>query len=279
MAALIRYGGSYLVDDLLLGRICLGDARGFNDPFEFHFRPGKPISNALAKQRIADAMRSPDVQQFVAQAAITYGLNREKRKAILKEHRARIVEEFKATDLISTEYFRDKIFSFTDEVCKVLCCTRSDVDDYGENTMWSYYAANHAGVRIHLHPSFFSQFVRTFNIDYHEHPPVYESGPLSNVPMIQKFVVKVLSTKSKAWKHEHEVRTLVPVHQTFQAQAGGAKRFFTKLPPSDVTRVDLGIRFENPSKIDKTLREQFPTLRVFRAEKAPDSYRIVYREI
>ena len=280
METLIRYGGAYLVDDLLLNRMSVADAAEFNDPFEFHFTPGKPLSTSLAKRRVKRAMRSPKVRKHQQMVTEKLGLSRKEKRQILKENWKGIVEGFKAGDRISVEELREEIFSFTREAAKIVCCTRNDAEESAENCMWAYYADCHRGVRLHLKKSFYSRLVQWFEMEYLIDPPVFETSAIENPEVLIEFVFNAIGRKSSVWKHEKEVRLLIPISETFIADdIHGIKRYFTSLVEEQVERIDFGIRYDKASLPLERIAEKLPSVSIFRAIKSPDSYKIHYEQI
>lgn len=92
---------------------------------------------------------------------------------------------------------------------KICCLTRS----YQHNLMWAYYAGGHQGICVEvddiLEPR---DNYKRFDIRYIHQMPIVSSGT-----DIQEAVTKILTTKSKQWKHEQEVRYLVNNDDTLHA--------------------------------------------------------------
>ncbi len=196
MDTLIRYGGAYLAEDLLLNRMGVSDARSFNDPFEFHFKPGKPLSTAQAKLRIRQASERPAAKLHYEMIAKEIG--RKELKKNIRSNKKGLIEGMKTSDVISMNGFRDQIFTFTDEISKIVCCTQPNVEDAAENAMWAYYAGNHMGVRLHLNHSFYKRLERWLLIKYEDSPVAYEAWGLSDIEIIQDFVIDVIIRTSPA---------------------------------------------------------------------------------
>lgn len=84
---------------------------------------------------------------------------------------------------------------------KICCLTRS----YQHNLMWAYYADGHQGICVEvddvLEPK---NNYKRFDIKYSRQMPL-----ISNGTNVEDAIIKILTTKSKQWKHEQEVRYLV----------------------------------------------------------------------
>lgn len=280
MDTLIRYGGDYLIDDLIMQRMSVADATEFNDPFEFHFSPGEPLSTSLAKQRVRKAMKSPAVLAHQKMVSEKFGISRKEKRRLLREHSKAIVEGFKQGDGMSIEGLREEIFRFTKEVAKIVCCTRDYVEDDAQNCMWAYYANDHRGVRLHLNDSFYSRLVKWFDINYMDDPPIFETAEMESPERLKEFVMNAIGRKSDAWIHEKEVRLLIPIEEVFLAEdVQGTKRHFTPLTEQQVVRIDFGIRYEKTESTWKRVAEKLPSVPVFRAIKSPKSYRVEYEQL
>lgn len=84
---------------------------------------------------------------------------------------------------------------------KIGCLTRS----YQHNLMWAYYADGHQGICVEVDDIYEPKNnYKRFDIKYSHQMPL-----VTNRMSVDDAIIKILTTKSKQWKHEKEVRFLV----------------------------------------------------------------------
>lgn len=277
MNVLTRYCGRYVVEDLLLGRMSVSNARGFNDPFELHFNAKESISHAEAKRRARFVADQPGAKNYWN--AISKDLPRARRRKLQQAIRPAQIEALKVADVLATARLREQVFEFFDHTGKLLCCTDPDVSHGAETAMWSYYANDHQGVRVHLNSGFFGP-VAPKAVEYLPSPRAYDSRETKTPHDLLDFIEKIIWTKSEAWKHEQEVRLLFPVDEVYQDKdTTGTVRWFRKVAPADLKRVDFGIRFDKAEELGSCLLDHFPDVELFQAIKPAGSYFCEYVRI
>lgn len=277
MKVLTRYCGRYVVEDLLLGRMSVSNARDFNDPFELHFNANEPISHAEAKRRARFVAEQPGAKNFWN--AISKDLPRGQRRTLQKAIRPAQIEALRLADVLATQRLREQVFEFFDHTGKLLCCTDPDVSHGAEAAMWSYYANDHQGVRVHLNSGFFGP-VAPKAVEYLPSPRAYDSREAKTPDGLLDFIEKIIWTKSEAWKHEQEVRLLFPIDEVYQDKdLTGTVRWFRKVAPADLKRVDFGIRFNEAKGLGRRLLDRFPSVELYQATKPVNSYFCEYARI
>lgn len=282
MNELVRYGGDYLIRDLLDGRMSASSIRDFNDPFELHHRPGKRPNLREAQERQRDILKRN--KTTIELTWVLRGVDAKNARRKLKKwqrkgrgRKGRFVSEM-TPDLIEAQ--RERSFVRFDEALKVMCCSNASAPHSGEIPMWGYYAECHRGVRLHFRPSFYTQkgILPPQDIDYCDTPVEFGFPEMDQAGM-REFIGKILKTKSTAWEHEAEVRLVIENGvMTRSPDSRGTMRWWLPIKPEDVSRIDLGTKFANQTLLDEALMK-LPDVVFFRASKNPEGYLCDYTEI
>ena len=278
MNNLIRYGGTYLINNLLEGRMSAASICKFNDPFELHHRPGRFPTEEEENVRVkAVARRNKEI--FEAKVLLSGGnLSRAKRK-VNKAIKKKTGNQFKGFTEEQIDSQRERSFRIFDEAAKVICCTLDQPPHPGEIPMWGYYAQDHNGIRIHYRPEFYQRpGILVIPMEY-EVNPVEFGFPETTPKGMRGFVDKIVKTKSTGWRHEAEIRLIVPVALLSQASDGiGIQRWWLPTEERHVARVDLGIKFDNSDLLSE-LRSKLPSVEIFKTQKDPNAFLCQYERI
>ena len=274
MSNLIRYGGTYLIENMLEGRVSASSIHEFNDPFELHHRPGRLPTPEEEIERVREvaAQNWSELEQLIA----ADGGNID----ILRKKLAGNPKDFMGITQIIIESQRDRSPRIFDIHTKVICCTADLPPHSGEIPMWGYYAQCHCGIRVHYRVNFYQRpGIVTFPIVYKDKP--VEFGFSESTPSkINEFVKKMLKTKSTGWNHESEVRLLLPISLLRKSpDASGIERWWLPINEIDIARIDLGIKYNNNNKLLSEFRAKFPSVDIFKTRKHPDAFLCQYEKL
>lgn len=277
---LVRYGGDYLIRNILEGRMSVASVCDFNDPFELHHRPGRPPTGEEKKQRAKEAAKRNRAEFEAKMMLEGKNLKRAKRK-VNKELGKKAGNLFEPITPMLIESHRERATRIFDEATKVISCSKALDPHPGEIPMWGYYAECHRGIRIHYTPDFYlRESILTKPMQYENEPVEFGFPELSEEGM-SAYVDKVLVRKALSWGHEDEVRLFVPIGKLTEAGDGtgtNTNRWWIRTEPAHIARVDLGIKFENPSLVER-LKAEAPLVEIYQANKNPNAYLCQYDRI
>lgn len=143
--------------------------------------------------------------------------------------------------------------------------------------MWSHYAHNHTGVVIEFlslkevdSPLILAQPVR-----YQDQMPRLNFEDMMGLnPFTRKVLDTITLTKSNVWEYEKEWRIISSLRDKSQTHE------ILPYAPEEVGAVYLGCKISAGDKaevIDIT-KAQYPTARIFQAQKHPEEFRLIFTE-
>jgi len=138
--------------------------------------------------------------------------------------------------------------------------------------MWSHYARDHKGVCLEfaVHNTKFSLAVK---VQYQkEYPTLLLHDPDARALM--------LVVKSDDWEYEREFRLICPRFTDVRASPLIMDGNYLPIGATDLTSIVLGCQIEDQAKlvIEALVNEHAPHVRVRRAIRAPNKYRLVVEE-
>ena len=277
---LMRYGGGYLIQNYLDGRMSAASICDFNDPFELHHRPGRPPTDVEKMQRARDAAKR-NRDEFEARMMVRGKNLKRAKRAVNKALRKKTGNPFGPITPMLIESHRERALRVFDAATKVICCSKGLDRHPGEIPMWGYYAECHRGIRIHYTPEFYLRDgILTKPMEYEKEPVEFGFPELSEVGM-SAYIKRALVRKAESWEHEDEVRLFVPVGMLSQADDGtGSKtmRWWIKTELAHVARVDLGIKFDNFALVDR-LKAEAPAVEIYQTSRDPNAYLCQYDRV
>lgn len=277
---LVRYGGTYLIQNYLEEKMSASSVLDFNDPFELHHRPGRLPTKEEEQARIRTVAKR-NKEEFEAKILLQGGkLKRAKRK-VNKAMAQKKKNPFASTTPALIESQRERAPRIFDAATKVICCASSENPHPGEIPMWGYYADCHRGIRIHYTPAFYMRDgILATPMDYEDDPVEFGFPETTEVGM-EAYVKKMLRRKATSWNHEAEVRLFVPVHLLTLADDGtgrNTKRWWLPTARHHVARIDLGIRCNDPKSVDR-LKAEAPDIKIYQTKRNANSYLCQYERI
>jgi len=276
---LVRYGGEYLIRNYLEGRMSAASIYDFNDPFELHHRPGLPPTENEKRQRARQLMNRNQTKYEML--SILRGAKPKKGKKSERVMQNNIRTSLGEIAQTSIETQRERSPRIFNQTTKVICCSKASKPHSGEIPMWGYYAECHRGIRVHYTPDFYIRNgILTEEIEYKKEPIEFGFPELSEQGMYN-FVSQALRRKSFSWAHEEEVRLMVH-HEVLKKVEDGTItktiRWWIETELAHVARVDLGIKFDNPTLVDR-LKAEAPKVEIYQTNKNPSAYLCQYERV
>lgn len=270
----MRYGGSWLLNDLLHERMSASKVSKFNDPFEANVKSIGSFSNA-AKNRVSKKMEA-ELMRFYMSKKPHLKPKDAKKKARKQLQRKSHTFNYcnKGTEKIFNKEDSHKIIEKTS---RIICFVDPNVTPIDDTRMWGYYSDNHTGSRVHLHTHFFKcAGLNIKKVDYLNSPPEvnftlqYEPKYIDEY---EKSLSKIIFTKSLAWQHENEIRVFCLL-QLISIQKGedGEDRDFIHLSPFAISRIDIGIKAGGDLEKAKQLQKINPTILIYRTVMPSGEY-------
>lgn len=235
-------------------KLWLSSPDDFNDPFDCQARPsteGTPAQQRryVVQQLLRDGVKKSEVNalasRFLAEGLLT--------PRILHAH-AEMTRLF-GISCMSQKFGHEP---FTTAACRSIL-------------MWSHYTDSHRGVCLQFRPSRSAgAFLTTFKVEYCDD---YFTIPMLDLEARNDVLTQPIARKATAWKYEHEHRIVVP----------GQARSLLSILPRALTGIIFGCRSGRCTelRVAALCRRRraigLPPIRLFRAQRAPDSYRLIVR--
>jgi len=276
--SLARYGGSWLLSDLLLGRISVSRISEFNDPFECHARVVSP-ETPKERQELFKKASIGITQKLMHTENLSKYKAKIKAEKITRASHSRIESATKATELNMNNFFSHDAI---DKSVRVSCFVTPSDNNPQETPMWAYYGESHQGVRIHIDPVAFS--APEFHLEpmnYVNTPPQTKLSSFYNKN--ESNFKKIISSKSNAWAHENEIRILCKlkvVSTKKDTTSAKTERDYIQIDLKHIRRIDLGIKSKDDALANaRKLRGINPELTIYKAIKTSGEYYPTYELI
>jgi hypothetical protein len=281
---LCKYCDENGLDILQNLRLKASNPLALNDPFEFcaEYLAGELTLSVLKKYfnhpRIIDRLYERFGRSMGAE-------NKKRFKEIIRGKDK--LEVFKKIELSLIDSLSETL-----EVCRMefsqnsrlLCfCDIGKIRCHEDILMWSHYSNAHSGMRL----SFESDNIK---LRYIGPLPVKYSDDmlkidLKSVILEDKVDFKkfgdALTLKSNAWFYEHEYRWLIYKADCFSGDVNGLFCEYIRIPPSAITRVDLGINCseELRQEVRHMLEsEQFKHVELYNVTKDKRRFQLNYEK-
>ena len=274
-----RYFASHWFETLRDRRFKLAKPSDLNDPFDcvigykgkptraFVLSGAKELLEEQEKQELAAGKAPADVDK-VHEERLRQLINRMRTEMI--DYTSRLAQSKKGAD----------------KIVRLLCMSavtkggeRSLKHKLSEILMWSHYAKNHAGVRIGIDLTRFN-CVKTdvLTVQYSNKRPLCKLD-VGLTPDADEFVRAVVSTKSKVWNYENEIRLWPDARLCVpEQQSNGDVWHYLPFKPESVFRVDFGLNM-NEREQDACwalLVRDYPAAAVYKARYHRHMYSLEY---
>ena len=253
---LAHYSSALTIDDLLKRRLRVSKMTTFNDPFEFSFVAQEPSEELIDETYMrAWAKSGADIRRY------HFGLSIRENHPVKRDLR----------EFWSTRF-------------RTLCC--SNIDEVGvpdDILMWSHYAEQHMGIRIHFSETFRTHQALGFG------PMEYEDSLLEfSVDLlfrsdededIVKFLTKCLRRKAKCWEREREWRAEIPIQAICETRSdtkSGKEHDYIRVESGYITRIDFGIRCSVSDETLSQLRSTYKGVKIYQAARCHETYACRY---
>lgn len=241
---LFRYFASHAFQTIRDLQLMVSRISGFNDPFEFMYRP----TGTMTREKARDYVSTDRYLNFAADRFQGRNSHLSRKKA-LRMAKARIplfakslIENFDSLRDSSIERREEMV----DRSIRVSCFANAEeVNSLDEILMWSHYAKKHEGFRIGFEfPSDKVLPFKVVEVNYSDKRVPLDLSMLANeTEAFEQALMECNKTKSRAWSYEREFRLFT--HPKFcvrgkDLQSGALD--FVDLERSWIRRVDFGIR-------------------------------------
>ncbi len=274
-----RYFSSHWFETLRDKRFKLAKPSDLNDPFDcvlgykgkptraFVLSAAKMLLEEQEKQAIAEKQSSTDIEKA----------HKDRLQCLV--HRMR-------TEMIDYTSRLAQSKKGADQVTRLLCMSavtegleRNLKHRLSEIVMWAHYAKNHAGVRIGIDLTRFDcAATDILTVQYSNKRPLCKLN-VGLAPDTDEFVRTVVSTKSKAWNYENEIR-LWPDARLCVAEQQSNGDIWSYLPfdPETIFRVDFGLNMKEREQVAclDVLAREFPHVAVYNARYHKNQYSLEY---
>lgn len=237
-----------LTDILKNHRIWCSNPASFNDPWDCkpYFDPAL-LDDPQARDATAEAL----ISTRTGGAALNHI---DERLRVSPDFLKAAIQQF-STHMLDFIASRWGVYCLTPDPCLTL--------------MWSHYARDHKGVCL----GFAVQNTKLFlavKVQYQkEYPKLLLHDPDARALM--------LVVKSDDWEHEQEYRLICPRFTDVRASPLIMDGNYLPIGATDLTSIILGCQIEDEAKatIEALVNEHAPHVRVRRAIRAPNKYRLV----